>query len=110
MKERGHKQGRPGSASPDQQAVISVPLSGPAQKTCGLVSLPLIAEALGCDPPGSAAARVVPYVTDTNLGKVPVWEKCLNLVNPRRMRFPLDSGRHIFSELDVTTYWRGCQR
>ena len=56
---------------------------------------------MGCDPlwlyTGKESGT---YVTDTNLGKVPVWEMSELGNHPSDALSTLDSGRHIFSELD----------
>ncbi len=100
MKERGYKQADLVRKSGISKAVISVLLSDPL-KDLRVSSLLSIAKALGCDPlwlyTGKESGT---YVTDTNLGKVPVWEMSELGKHPSDALSTLDSGRHIFSELD----------
>ncbi|WP_439830469.1 helix-turn-helix domain-containing protein [Aeromonas caviae] len=100
MKERGYKQADLVRKSGISKAVISVLLSDPL-KDLRVSSLLSIAKALGCDPlwlyTGKESGT---YVTDTNLGKVPVWEMSELGNHPSDALSTLDSGRHIFSELD----------
>ena len=100
MKERGYKQADLVRKSGISKAVISVLLSDPL-KDLRVSSLLSIAKALGCDPlwlyTGKESGT---YVTDTNLGKVPVWEMSELGNHPSDALSSLDSGRHIFSELD----------
>lgn len=100
MKERGYKQADLVRKSGISKAVISVLLSDPL-KDLRVSSLLSIAKALGCDPlwlyTGKESGT---YVTDTNLGKVPVWEMSELGNHPSDALSTLDSGRHIFSEMD----------
>ncbi len=100
MKERGYKQADLVRKSGISKAVISVLLSDPL-KDLRVSSLLSIAKALGCDPlwlyTGKESGS---NVTDTNLGKVPVWEMSELGNHPSDALSTLDSGRHIFSELD----------
>ncbi|MGL4868744.1 MAG: helix-turn-helix domain-containing protein [Aeromonas veronii] len=80
------------------KAVISELLSNPS-KDLRVSSLLSIARALGCDPlwlyTGKESGT---YVSDTNLGKVPVWEMAEMAKHPTDALSTLDSGRSIFSE------------
>lgn len=100
MKERGYKQADLVRKSGISKAVISVLLSDPL-KDLRVSSLLSIAKALGCDPLWLYSGKESgTYVTDTNLGKVPVWEMSELGNHPSDALSSLDSGRHIFSELD----------
>ncbi|HHQ4693976.1 helix-turn-helix transcriptional regulator [Aeromonas veronii] len=100
LKERGWKQADLVRKSGVSKAVISVLLSDPV-KDLRVSSLLSIAKALGCDPlwlyTGKESGT---YVTDTNLGKVPVWEMHELGNHPTDALSTLDSGRHIFSDSD----------
>lgn len=100
LRERGWKQADLVRKSGVSKAVISVLLSDPV-KDLRVSSLLSIAKALGCDPlwlyTGKESGT---YVTDTNLGKVPVWEMPELGNHPADALSTLDSGRHIFSDSD----------
>ncbi|HDN9804009.1 TPA: helix-turn-helix transcriptional regulator [Aeromonas salmonicida] len=100
LRERGWKQADLVRKSGVSKAVISVLLSDPV-KDLRVSSLLSIAKALGCDPlwlyTGKESGT---YVTDTNLGKVPVWEMPELGKHPTDALSTLDSGRHIFSDSD----------
>ncbi|WP_421220342.1 helix-turn-helix domain-containing protein [Aeromonas enteropelogenes] len=100
LKERGLKQADLVRKSGVSKAVVSVLLSDPA-KDLRVSSLLSIAKALGCDPlwlyTGKESGT---YVTDTNLGRVPVWGITELSKHPTDALHTLDSGRHIFSDCD----------
>lgn len=100
MKERGFKQADLVRKSGISKAVISVLLSDPL-KDLRVSSLLSIAKALGCDPlwlyTGKESGT---YVTETNLGKVPVWELQDLSKHPTDALSTLDSGHHVFSDAD----------
>ncbi len=98
MNERGFKQADLVRKSGVSKAAISVLLSDPL-KDLRVSSLLSIAKALGCDPlwlyTGKESGT---YVSDTNLGKVPVWEMSELGSHPTDALSTLDSGRSIFSD------------
>lgn len=100
MKERGFKQADLVRKSGISKAVISVLLSDPL-KDLRVSSLLSIAKALGCDPlwlyTGKESGT---YVTETNLGKVPVWELQDLSKHPTDALSTLDSGHNVFSDAD----------
>ncbi len=100
MNERGFKQADLVRKSGVSKAAISVLLSDPL-KDLRVSSLLSIAKALGCDPlwlyTGKESGT---YVSDTNLGKVPVWEMSDLGKHPTDALATLESGRSIFSEAD----------
>ncbi|WP_303805535.1 helix-turn-helix domain-containing protein [Aeromonas rivipollensis] len=98
LKERGWKQADLVRRSGVSKAVVSVLLSDPL-KDLRVSSLLSIAKALGCDPlwlyTGKESGT---YVSDINLGKVPVWEMSDLGKHPTDALSTLDSGRHLFSD------------
>lgn len=98
LKERGWKQADLVRKSGVSKAVISVLLSDPL-KDLRVSSLLSIAKALGCDPlwlyTGKESGT---YISDTNLGQVPVWRMAELAKHPTDALATLDSGRSIFSE------------
>lgn len=98
LKERGWKQADLVRRSGVSKAVVSVLLSDPL-KDLRVSSLLSIAKALGCDPlwlyTGKESGT---YVSDINLGKVPVWEMSDLSKHPTDALSTLDSGRHLFSD------------
>ena len=98
MSERGFSQADLVRKSGVSKAAVSIILSDPL-KDLRVSSLLSIAKALGCDPlwlyTGKESGT---YVSDTNLGKVPVWEMAEMAKHPTDALSTLDSGRSIFSE------------
>lgn len=100
MNERGFKQADLVRKSGVSKAAISVLLSDPL-KDLRVSSLLSIAKALGCDPlwlyTGKESGT---FVSNTNLGEVPVWELPELCEHPTDALATLDSGRHVFSGID----------
>lgn len=100
MRDRGLKQADLVRKSGISKAVISVLLSDPL-RDLRASSLLSIAKALGCDPIWLYTGKETgAFVSEMNLGRVPVWEMQDLSKHPLDALPSLDSGRHIFSSSD----------